>query len=121
MLGGPDFRARRARRARSPLSSRVLTRYHADMDDFERKWKIIQEHLFAEATGAEPRPFSSGRTLFGIKSEAEQKMERFAREIEEKQLDALRKDAQESVGEFGTEGPEAPPDKKKLESDSDAL
>ena len=91
------------------------------MDDFERKWKIIQEHLFAEATGAEPRPFSSGRTLFGIKSEAEQKMERFAREIEEKQLDALRKDAQESVGEFGTEGPKAPPDKKKLESDSDAL
>lgn len=82
------------------------------MDDFERKWKIIQEHLFAEATGAEPRPFSSGRTLFGIKSEAEQKMERFAREIEEEQLDALRKDAQESVGEFGTEGPEAPSDKK---------
>ena len=36
-------------------------------------------------------------------------MERFAREIEEEQLDALRKDAQESVGEFGTEGPEAPP------------
>lgn len=121
MLGGPDLRARRTRRARNPFSSRALARYHAGMDDFERKWKIIQEHLFAEATGAEPRPFSSGRTLFGIKSEAEQKMERFAREIEEEQLDALRKDAQESVGEFGTEGPKAPPDKKKLESDSDAL
>lgn len=61
------------------------------MDDFERKWKMMRDYLFAEATGTEPRPFSSGRTLFGIKSEAEQKkMERFAREIEEEQLRKLR-------------------------------
>lgn len=58
-------------------------RYHAHMDDFERKWELIREQLRAEATGdARPR-VSSGRTLFGIKSEAEEKMERFAREIEE--------------------------------------
>ena len=68
-------------------------RYHAGMDDFERKWKMMRDYLFAEATGTEPRPFSSGRTLFGIKSEAEQKMERFAREIEEEQLRKLREDA----------------------------
>lgn len=53
------------------------------MDDFERKWKLIREQLLAEATGEEPRAISSGRTLFGIQSEAERKMERFAREIEE--------------------------------------
>ena len=82
------------------------------MDDFERKWKIIQEHLFAEATGAEPRPFSSGRTLFGIKSEAEQKMERFAREIEEEQLRALREDAHSEASE---------PRKENSENASDAL
>ncbi|HJF64840.1 MAG TPA: hypothetical protein K8U77_01815 [Slackia equolifaciens] len=53
------------------------------MDDFERKWKLIREQLLAEATGEEPHAISSGRTLFGIQSEAERKMERFAREIEE--------------------------------------
>lgn len=80
---------------RSETRSRHATclRYHADMDDFERKWKMMRDYLFAEATGTEPRPFSSGRTLFGIKSEAEQKMERFAREIEEEQLRKLREDA----------------------------
>ncbi len=70
------------------------------MDDFERKWKLIREHLMAEATGEQPCAISSGRTLFGIKSEAEQKMERFAREIEEearaKRLAERDRNAEES-------------------------
>lgn len=53
------------------------------MDDFERRWKLIQEQLRAQANGEPPRPVSSGRTLFGIKSTVEEKMDRFAREIEE--------------------------------------
>ena len=35
--------------------------------------------------GDEQPRFSSGRTLFGIRSAAEEKMDRFAREIEEEQ------------------------------------
>lgn len=53
------------------------------MDNFERKWELIREQLRVQATGDAPARVSSGRTLFGIKSEAEEKMERFAREIEE--------------------------------------
>ncbi len=57
-------------------------------------------------------------------------MERFAREIEEEQLRALRTDAQGSAGELGTEDPRTPADKKDpetspskedLESSSDSL
>lgn len=45
-----------------------------------------------EATGKERPMFSSGRTLFGIKSSVEEKMDQFAREIEEEQA-AKRKTA----------------------------
>lgn len=45
-----------------------------------------------EATGKERPMFSSGRTLFGIKSSVEEKMDQFAREIEEEQA-AKRKAA----------------------------
>lgn len=54
------------------------------MDDFEKRWKRIQQQLGAEARGDEPHMFSSGRTLFGIKSSVELKMEQIAREDEEK-------------------------------------
>lgn len=53
------------------------------MDDFERRWKLIQEQLRVQASGEPPRPVSSGRTLFGIRSTIEEKMDRFAREIED--------------------------------------
>lgn len=53
------------------------------MDDFEKRWKRIQDQLRIQMNGDEQPRFSSGRTLFGIRSEAEQKMDRFAREIEE--------------------------------------
>ena len=53
------------------------------MDDFEKRWKRIQDQLRIQMNGDEQPRFSSGRTLFGIRSEAEQRMDRFAREIEE--------------------------------------
>ena len=53
-----------------------------------------------EATGKERPMFSSGRTLFGIKSTAEEKMDQFAREIEEEHA-AKRK--AERVAERETE------------------
>jgi fido (protein-threonine AMPylation protein) len=60
-------------------------RYHARMDDFERKWELIREQLRIQATGETPPRISSGRTLFGIRSEVEEKMDAIAREMEEKQ------------------------------------
>ena len=51
-----------------------------------------------EATGKERPMFSSGRTLFGIKSTAEEKMDQFAREIEEEHA-AKRKAAREAEHE----------------------
>ena len=53
------------------------------MDDFEKKWKRIQEQLRIQMSGDERPHVSSGRTLFGIRSEGERKMEEFARQIEE--------------------------------------
>ncbi len=58
-------------------------RYHGRMDDFEKRWKRIQDQLRIQMNGDEQPAFSSGRTLFGIRSAAEEKMDRFAREIEE--------------------------------------
>lgn len=58
-------------------------RYHSRMDDFEKRWKRIQDQLRIQMNGDEQPTFSSGRTLFGIRSAAEEKMDRFAREIEE--------------------------------------
>ena len=55
------------------------------MNDFEKRWQRISQLLAMEATGKERPMFSSGRTLFGIKSSVEEKMDQFAREIEEEQ------------------------------------
>lgn len=56
--------------------------YHSRMDDFEKKWKRIQEQLRIQMSGDEQPRVSSGRTLFGIRSEGERKMDEFARQIE---------------------------------------
>lgn len=47
---------------------------------FQRKWETMQRILGAEARGDELRGFSSTRTLFGIKSHAEEVIERVAAE-----------------------------------------
>ena len=59
------------------------SRYHGRMDDFEKKWRRIQEQLRLQMNGDERPRISSGRTLFGIQSEGERKMDEFARQIEE--------------------------------------
>ena len=53
------------------------------MNDFEKRWQRISQLLSMEVTGKERPMVSSGRTIFGIKSTAEQKMDKFAKEIEE--------------------------------------
>ncbi|MDO4290496.1 MAG: hypothetical protein Q4C41_04630 [Eggerthellaceae bacterium] len=75
--------------------------YHGRMDDFERKWQRIQEQLRIQASGDVRPRISSGRTLFGIQSEGERKMEEFARQIEQ-EWQEKRKGGRES--ESGGEG-----------------
>ena len=53
------------------------------MDDFDKRWQRIHEQLIYQLHGDERPRVSSQRTLFGIKSEVETKIERFAEEIEE--------------------------------------
>lgn len=73
------------------------------MNDFDRRWQRISQLLSMEATGKERPMFSSGRTLFGIKSTAEEKMDQFAREIEEEHA-AKRKAAREAEHEISQGG-----------------
>ena len=68
--------------------------------DFERRWERIQQQLQMNGS-ARPR-VSSGRTLFGIKSEGERKMDEFARQIEAEQAARRRARAQrEKAGNNG--------------------
>ena len=46
----------------------------------EKRWELMQQVLLAENRGDEPRAYSSGRTLFGIKSHVEEVIERVAAE-----------------------------------------
>lgn len=41
--------------------------------DFERRWERIQQQLQVQMSGSAQPRVSSGRTLFGIKSEGERK------------------------------------------------
>ena len=49
----------------------------------EKRWKLIQDMLAAEASGKPMRPVASQRTLFGIPSEMEKRIERIVAEDEE--------------------------------------
>ncbi len=68
-------------------------------NEFEKRWERIQEQLRIQATGDVQPRFSSGRTLFGIQSEGERKMDEFARQIEEEQ--AARRAALREAEEAG--------------------
>ena len=59
------------------------------MDDFEKRWQRIQDQLSLQARGVEAPTFSSGRTIFGIRSAAENQMDRFAREIDDENIAKL--------------------------------
>ena len=52
-------------------------------NEFQKRWERIQQALAAELSGEVKPRVSSGRTLFGIKSEGETKMDEFAKQIEE--------------------------------------
>lgn len=78
---------------------RWLRCYHGRMDDFEKKWRRIQEQLRIQMNGDEQPRISSGRTLFGIQSEGERKMEEFARQIEQERQE--KQNRNESDGEQG--------------------
>ena len=53
----------------------------------EKRWELMQQILLAENRGDEPRAYSSGRTLFGIKSHVEEVIERVATEDTERCLE----------------------------------
>lgn len=74
------------------------------MDEWGTRWKQLQDALQYEISGKSPRPAASMRTLFGIKSEVEEKMDRFAREIEEERREAHEKG---SCAEATAKNPEA--------------
>lgn len=55
----------------------------AAMDrDFEKRWERIREQLQVQMHGDEQPRLCSRRTLFGIQSEVERKMDGFAAQIE---------------------------------------
>lgn len=58
--------------------------------DFEKRWERIQDQLRLQMSGDVQPRVSSGRTLFGIQSEGERKMDEFARQIENEQADRRR-------------------------------
>ena len=52
-------------------------------NEFQNRWERIQQALAVDLSGEVKPRVSSGRTLFGIKSEGETKMDEFAKQIEE--------------------------------------
>lgn len=62
----------------------------ADERRFKRRWDMMKKVLGAEAQGEELRGISSTRTLFGIKSHAEEVIERTVAEQEAARLEALK-------------------------------
>lgn len=69
------------------------------MDDFEKRWQRIQDMLGSEARGDAPMTISSTRTLFGIPSAVEQKMDSIVREDEEARRAARIRAKREASGE----------------------
>ena len=65
--------------------------------DSERRWKLFEQLLQAEAMGYDVKPEVSNRTLFGIRSTAEQVIDRYVAEAEEERRALLR-------GQSGAEG-----------------
>ena len=56
----------------------------------EKRWELMQQVLLAESRGDEPRAFSSGRTLFGIKSHMEEVIDRVAAEDTERCMERTK-------------------------------
>lgn len=57
---------------------------------FQRRWETMKQVLGAEARGDDFHGISSTRTLFGIKSHAEEVIERVAAEEDAKRIEKLK-------------------------------
>ena len=55
---------------------------NAAMRNDERTWEVMREALLAGARGDDVRPFASKRTLFGIRSSVEERMDAIADEFQ---------------------------------------
>lgn len=69
-------------------------------NEFQKRWERIQQALATELSGDVKPRVSSGRTLFGIKSEGEAKMDEFAKQIEEEY--AAKRRAEKHEAENGS-------------------
>lgn len=69
-------------------------------NEFQKRWERIQQALATELNGETKPRVSSGRTLFGIKSEGEAKMDEFAKQIEEEYAERRRKEKR-NIGSNG--------------------
>ena len=79
------------------------------MDDFDKRWQRIHEQLIYQLHGDERPRVSSQRTLFGIKSEVETKMERFAAEIEEERRARVAEKRAREAASDNEDGPQRAP------------
>ena len=88
------------------------------MDDFQKRWERIQQALATELSGEVKPRVSSGRTLFGIKSEGEAKMDEFARQIEDDYASRRRatKELQQKEKEQAAQNIAGEPAPKKLKA-----
>ena len=66
----------------------------------EKRWELVRQVLLAEGRGEERVSYSSGRTLFGIKSHVEEVIERVAAEDEARCLQRR----EQSEKQDGTDG-----------------
>ena len=60
----------------------------------EKTWERMREILLAEATGHEPRPVVSKRTLFGIPSHVETVIQRTVEEDEAKKREKRKRESE---------------------------
>ena len=74
-------------------------------NEFQTRWERIQQALATELSDNVKPRVSSGRTLFGIKSEGEAKMDEFAKQIEEEYA-AKRRAEKHKAESAGSDEPE---------------
>lgn len=76
------------------------------MDDFDKRWKRIQDMLGIEARGDKPLVIRSQRTLFGIPSHVEQVIEAVAREEDERCRQLMRQEGDRGLSGVDVEAAE---------------
>ena len=92
------------------------------MDDFDKRWERIQQELGRQMRGDERPRYASTRTLFGIRSTAEVKMDEFVAEFEAEQAAKrkAREEAEAAAAEDAGEAEDANKDTADEASPADA-